>query len=63
MDLDEHIADLFARWKSGVQGGTTLTPEELCKDCPELLDAFRERLPLLQAVDALFESESNESGT
>jgi aminoglycoside phosphotransferase (APT) family kinase protein len=57
MDQDEALADLFGRWKVSLEQGAPRTPEELCRDRPELLAEFRKVLPRLAAVDALFEED------
>jgi serine/threonine-protein kinase len=40
-----------------------LTPEEVCQDCPELLDAVRDRLRRVRALDAQVESMFPSSGS
>jgi hypothetical protein len=41
------LDDLMSRWRSDPR----LTPEELCRDCPELLPRVRERLTALRTGD------------
>ena len=61
MDSDDLIAELFRRWKVAQESGTPQTAEDLCRACPELLSTFREILPHLAAMDALFDDKSDES--
>src|SRR4051812_13735260 len=44
------VNDLVRRWHEQQGQGQTLTPEELCRDCPENLPALREHL---QAVASM----------
>ena len=39
----EKLIDLLARWEGLAAGGSVVTPEELCRDCPELLDDLAAR--------------------
>src|SRR5262245_38295810 len=45
------VEDLLLRWEELSERGESVTPEELCRDCPELLDELRRRVRALQAVD------------
>jgi tRNA A-37 threonylcarbamoyl transferase component Bud32 len=44
---EEKLADLLLTWEEARDQGNTATAEELCRDCPELLSAVRERIRLL----------------
>jgi tetratricopeptide (TPR) repeat protein/tRNA A-37 threonylcarbamoyl transferase component Bud32 len=58
MGDDERIDQLLSRWEQ-VQGeGHTLTPEELCRDCPELVEPIRRRVQLLRAFNPLLQATS-----
>ena len=46
----DRVADLLLRWEELSERGEPVTPEELCRDCPELLDELRRRVRALQAV-------------
>ncbi len=37
----DQLADLFRRWKAASQEGRSLSAEELCADCPEMLEPLR----------------------
>src|SRR5262245_8135022 len=45
------VGDLLLRWEELSERGESVTPEELCRDCPELLDELRRRVRALQALD------------
>jgi serine/threonine protein kinase/predicted Zn-dependent protease len=50
------LSVLLRRWEEGQQRGEALSPEELCRDCPELLEPLRQNLQALAAMDALMPS-------
>jgi WD40 repeat protein/predicted Ser/Thr protein kinase len=50
MPLDERLADLLLRWEELHEQGRAVTPEELCRDCPELFDEVRRRIRDLQSL-------------
>ncbi|MBX9787920.1 MAG: transporter substrate-binding protein [Pirellulales bacterium] len=56
MGEDARLGDLLLRWERNLRKGTQVSPEELCRDCPELLDTFRERLAALGEVETLGET-------
>ena len=49
-DADK-IADLLLSWEEARERGESITAEELCGDCPELLDTLRERIRLLKNAE------------
>jgi len=63
MERDEQIADLYGRWKDASAKGAPPSPQELCKDHPELLGEFIETLPRLVAFDALFRNDLSPPAT
>ena len=46
----ERLGDLLLRWEELGEQGQAVTAEELCRDCPELLDGLRRRIQALQAL-------------
>jgi serine/threonine protein kinase/Flp pilus assembly protein TadD len=50
MSLNARVLDLLLRWEERCEHGETLSAEELCRDCPELLPEVRQRIQELQAV-------------
>src|SRR5262245_38674601 len=46
----DRVEDLLLRWEELSERGESVTPEELCRDCPELLDELRRRVRALQAL-------------
>src|SRR6516225_7718464 len=52
----DRVEDLLLRWEELSERGESVTPEELCRDCPELLDELRHRIRALKAVDQAFEA-------
>src|SRR5262249_58524533 len=53
MALDPRILELLSRWEEERAQGRTLAPEELCRDCPDLLAEVKRRLEDLQSLDHL----------
>src|SRR6516165_3516522 len=49
MTVDQ-LGDLLMRWEELREQGRPVTAEELCGDCPELLDDLRRRIEALQAL-------------
>ncbi len=43
-DVETRIADLVRRWVESKGRGHEIPPEELCTDCPELLDEVKSRI-------------------
>jgi WD40 repeat protein len=44
------LGDLLLRWEELREQGQAVTPEDLCRDCPELLPELRHRIQALQAM-------------
>src|SRR5262245_8464680 len=57
MTVDPRILNLLSRWEECQQQGQPCLPEELCRDCPELLEEFRRHLQALQEVNGLLRTE------
>src|SRR5262245_5594384 len=47
----DRVEDLLLRWEELSERGESVTPAELCRDCPELLDELRRRIRALQALN------------
>ncbi|HZY83248.1 MAG TPA: serine/threonine-protein kinase, partial [Gemmataceae bacterium] len=55
MSLDPRVLELLQRWEEECERGHPVTPEELCRDCPEHLDAVRRGVRALGAVAPLLD--------
>jgi WD40 repeat protein/predicted Ser/Thr protein kinase len=55
MNTDERLLNLVVRWEELRDAGLDITPEELCRDCPELLEALVQRLRSLQSMNVLLQ--------
>jgi serine/threonine protein kinase len=51
----EEILDRIVRWEEARARGLDPSPEEICRDCPELLEEFRVQVGKLDQVDWLNE--------
>lgn len=47
---DDRLAELSVSWEDSWDHGIELTPEELCADCPHLLQPLRERIAALKEM-------------
>ena len=50
MTPDDRLADLLERWEAAAAAGLPPTPEDLCRDTPDDLAAFRELLRQLGRI-------------
>ena len=57
----DQVADLLLEWDDARANGRELTPEELCSDCPDLVDEVREGIRELQSTDWLFAADETEA--
>jgi serine/threonine protein kinase len=55
MPADERLEELLDHWEELRASGRQITPEELCRDCPDLASEVRRRVRSLQAMDWLNE--------
>src|SRR5690348_7476055 len=53
MSADPRLVDLVLRWEEQRDQGQDISPEELCRDCPELLDDLRRGIASLRALKPL----------
>lgn len=44
MAVDDRLVDLLLRWEELRDQGQSVRPEELCRDCPELLEEVRRQV-------------------
>jgi WD40 repeat protein/serine/threonine protein kinase len=51
MSTDPRILDLLLRWEEAKKKGRLVPAEDLCRDCPELLDEVKRRIEALQSLD------------
>jgi eukaryotic-like serine/threonine-protein kinase len=61
----EDILDLIVRWEEAKSQGQDLAPEDLCRECPDLLTGFRRQVEKLGEVawlDGPMEANSSTSG-
>ena len=53
MLLDPRLADLLLRWEQLRVQGQVITPEEMCRDCPDLTEQLLDRTTALQTSHSL----------
>jgi serine/threonine protein kinase len=54
MSTNTQLEELLLRWEELREQGREATPEELCRDCPELRPLLEERVRLLRGMGAAF---------
>src|SRR5262249_58811650 len=54
----DRLDELLLLWEERLAQGRPATPEELCRDCPELLDELHRRVRALQALNPALETTS-----
>src|SRR5262249_40354097 len=52
MSSHDTVEDLLLRWEDARRSGAPITPEELCRGCPERLTELRERIDALISLEA-----------
>jgi serine/threonine-protein kinase len=60
MSLDTRLMDLLLRYEALREEGQTITPEELCRDYPELLDEVKRRITGLEALTPRISASADE---
>src|SRR4051812_18061761 len=53
MTHEEQVREILERWDALREQGKRLTAEELCADCPDLLDEVRRRMAPIQDMLSL----------
>src|SRR5947209_4724444 len=51
--VEARISELLLRWEDARKQGQALMPEEICADCPELLEEVQRRIQNTRVLDAL----------
>jgi tetratricopeptide (TPR) repeat protein len=51
MTLDERVMQILESWEERRERGVVLSPEELCTECPELVEKVREAIRAVRAFD------------
>ena len=63
MSTEERVLDLVLRWEELREAGRPVSPEELCRDCPELLPILVKRLRSLESMDSLLHGDQGSVGS
>lgn len=59
---DPKLEQLIEDWEDRRQEGREVSAEELCRDCPELVNELKQRITLLKSMDWLLESNPSTDG-
>lgn len=60
MQTDERLNDLLLLWDEHRQNGRAVTAEELCWNCPELVESLRQRMKDLDAMQDVLSDNSKD---
>jgi hypothetical protein len=52
MILNARLADLLVRWDKVRSQGQAISPEELCRDCPDMLEELKKGIRALTKLDS-----------
>ena len=63
--MSEHpsITELLRRYEDLRSAGRPATPEEVCRDCPELVDQLKQHLLVLGFLDSVLVNKTDDSQT
>jgi eukaryotic-like serine/threonine-protein kinase len=50
MNLDDRVLAILERWAASREQGQSLSAEQLCQDCPDLVEEVRGRIKMLEAM-------------
>jgi len=56
MPVDEPLSELLLRWEELKDEGKPASPEELCRDCPQLLSELKRRIRALEAMNPVLDT-------
>jgi len=62
MATETHLKELLIRWEELRDQGKDVTPEELCRDQPELVEPLRKRIAALRSMDSMLETAQQQVG-
>jgi serine/threonine-protein kinase len=51
MAADDQVRDLLVQWEERHEQGNPVSAEDLCRDCPDLLEELKRQIRALQAMD------------
>ena len=57
MNYESRLLDLVVEWEDRRAAGRTVSPEDLCRDCPELLEELRKVLGEMAGMNAVLGAE------
>lgn len=58
IDIHERLSDWALEWETRRGRGEVVSVEDLCRDCPDLIPALRDRIAKLERMNALLGPET-----
>src|SRR5262249_52510819 len=62
MTIDTRVLELLERWEEQQEKGDPKTPEELCANCPELLETVKKHIAELNDLQRLVDTPCDSGG-
>ena len=56
--FEDRLIDLLIQWEESRRQGPDLRPEDLCSDCPELVEELRHRIEAVRAMGPVIGAET-----
>ena len=61
MNQESRLLDLVVEWEERRAAGEAVSPEDLCRDCPELLEELRVRLQAMSGMNKMLDAQATAS--
>ena len=61
--VEKRLTVLLMRWAEQQRLGRPVSPEDLCRDCPDLLEAFKLQIEALDAVRSVLARDTQTAAT
>ena len=63
MNAEQQLNALVDQWQSALCRGQGPTPDELCADCPEMLDLLKKRIAALNSMESFLDEPNQQHET
>src|SRR5262245_9805607 len=55
MSREKQVSQLLLQWEEAQINGTSVSPEQLCADCPELLEELKGQITIVKAMNPVLD--------
>ena len=63
MSREKQVSQLLLQWEEAQINGTSVSPEQLCANCPELLEELKGQITIVKAMNRVLEVTRNCAST